>query len=64
MPTLSRVRLLREIGACHADRARNRLSWARGAFQPIAICIIGAAVGLVAVALFLPLVDLINNLSR
>jgi len=59
----SRIRLLREISACHAERARRRLSWTRGIIEPLAICAIGLVVGVTVVALFLPLVSLINALS-
>ncbi len=63
IPTASRVHLLKELSSSYADRVRNRLSWTQGVIQPIAIAAIGAIVGLVVIALFLPLVDLINNLS-
>jgi type II secretory pathway component PulF len=59
----SRSRLLKEISACHADRLRNRLSWSHGLLGPTAICIVGFLVGFVVLSLFLPLVDLINNLT-
>jgi len=63
MPTASRVRLLSEIGACHAERARRRLSWTHGIIEPIAICVIGIVVGGTVIALFLPLISLIQGLS-
>jgi hypothetical protein len=63
MPAAARVHLLKEVSNCYADRTRNRLSWTRGIVEPLAICAIGLVVGLVVIALYLPLVDLINNLS-
>ncbi len=63
MPTSSRVHLLREIGQCHAGRARSRLSWTYGIVEPVAIGAIGLAVAAVVLALFLPLVTLVNGLS-
>jgi type II secretory pathway component PulF len=64
LSTPSRIHLLREISNCHADRARIRLSWTRGFIEPVGICIVGGLVGLVVVALFLPLVSLVDALSR
>lgn len=63
MPATSRIRLLREISAFRADVARHRLSWAHGFVGPAALTAIGLVVGGVVLALFLPLIDLINNLS-
>jgi type II secretory pathway component PulF len=63
MPAAARVQLLKEVSNSYADRTRNRLSWTRGIVEPLAICAIGLVIGLVVIALYLPLVDLINNLS-
>ena len=63
MPEPSRVRLLKEVSGCYADRTRNRLSWTQGVVEPIAILFVGFVVGVVVLALFLPLIDLINNLA-
>jgi type II secretory pathway component PulF len=63
MSETSRIRLLREISACHADRARLRLSWSSGIIEPITICAVGIVVGLMVLALFLPLVKLIEGLT-
>jgi type II secretory pathway component PulF len=63
MSATSRIRLLREISACHAERGRLRLSWASGIIEPITICIVGIVVGLTVLALFLPLVKLIEGLT-
>lgn len=59
----ARIRLLREISACYAERARSRLSWTRGIVEPLAICAIGLVVGATVLALFLPLISLIHGLS-
>ncbi len=59
----SRIRLLREISAGYAERARIRLSWTRGIIEPLAICVIGLIVGSTVLALFLPLVTLIHGLT-
>lgn len=63
LPTASRVQLLREISGAHADRVRLRLSWAGGTIEPVAILVVGAVVGWTVIALFLPLVKLIDGLS-
>lgn len=59
----SRIQLLREVSACYAEQARRRLSWTRGIIEPLAICAIGFVVGATVLALFLPLVSLIQGLS-
>ena len=63
MPRPSRIRLLREIGLCYAERARQTDWWARGLLEPLVICSVGMAVGIVVLALFLPLVHLITTLT-
>lgn len=63
MPTPARIRLLHEIANCYVDRARSRVSWSQGILGPLTIFIIGFVVAFVALSLFLPLVNLINNLS-
>jgi len=59
----ARIRLLREISACYAQRVRIRLSWTRGVIEPLAICAIGLVVGATVLAMFLPLISLIQGLS-
>jgi type II secretory pathway component PulF len=61
--TETRVRLLREISACHAERVRIGMSWASGIVEPLGICFVGCVVGTVVLALFIPLVKLIEGLS-
>jgi type IV pilus assembly protein PilC len=63
MPITSCVRLLREVSDCHAERRSALLSWTRGFAAPIAVAVIGIFVGIMVLALFLPMVSLINNLS-
>ena len=63
MPPEARVRLLREVSRCHAGRAALRLSWTGGLIEPIAICVVGVVVGGTVLALFMPLILLIEGLS-
>jgi hypothetical protein len=63
MPTPARIRLLHEIANCYVDRARSRVSWSQGILGPLTIFIVGFVVAFVALSLFLPLIDLINNLT-
>lgn len=63
LPLDSRVRLLQEIANCYVDRARSRVSWSQGILGPLTIFIVGFVVAFVALSLFLPLINLINNLS-
>jgi type II secretory pathway component PulF len=63
MPTSARVQLLQAVSACFADRSRSRASWTQGLLGPLTIFVVGFLVALVALSLFLPLVNLINNLS-
>lgn len=63
VPSTTRVRLLRDISACHAERVRVGLSWTSGIVEPLGICLVGVVVGTVVVALFLPLVKLVEGLS-
>lgn len=62
LPLAARTRLLKELSRCYADRVRNTLSWTRGILEPVAIFVVGGLVVVVVLALFVPLVDLINNL--
>ena len=63
MPLASRIRLLKEISCCHAERVRLRLSWTRGIIEPVTILVIGIVVGGIVVALYLPLVKLVEGLT-
>lgn len=55
--------LLDAIADCHDDQARGRLSLAQWLIGPVLIAVVGLIVGLVAIALFLPLVRLVGDLS-
>jgi type IV pilus assembly protein PilC len=59
----ARVALLRELSRVYSERALARTSWTRGIVEPLAILFIGANVGVVVLALFLPLISLIQGLS-
>lgn len=59
----ARVRLLRAVSESYAQRAAQKLSWTRGVIEPIAICVIGLLVGIVVIALFMPLISLVNGLA-
>jgi type IV pilus assembly protein PilC len=63
MHEAARIRLLREVGHCHAERARTRLSWTRGLMEPLAICAIALVVGFTVLGLFLPLIALVQGLA-
>jgi type IV pilus assembly protein PilC len=63
IPPSARVALLKELSLIYARRAERKLSWTRGIFEPLAIMVVGLIVGAVVLALFIPLIDLINNLS-
>ena len=63
MPPEARIRLLRETSNCHADRVRRALSWTSGIVEPIGIALVGLAVGTVVLALYLPLIKLIDGLT-
>jgi type II secretory pathway component PulF len=63
LPRRARSAVLREIGHCHEERARESLWWARGTLEPIAIVVVGFAVALTVIALYLPLFGLIHSLT-
>ena len=63
LPSSSRVRLMRDISACHAERVRVGLSWTSGIVEPLGICFVGFVVAMVVIGLFLPLVKLVEGLS-
>ncbi|WP_428306267.1 type II secretion system F family protein [Lacipirellula sp.] len=59
----TRIRLLETIADCHGDRARSRLSWTQGLLGPVTVFVVGFVVAFTTLSLFIPLVDLVNNLS-
>ncbi|QDU56214.1 type II secretion system F family protein [Aeoliella mucimassa] len=64
MKPRSRIQLLRELSRSYADQTADRLYWTKGiVFGPLAILVVGATVGFTVLALFLPLVRLIEGLS-
>jgi len=58
------VGLLDEVAEIYSERVRNRLNWSTGILPHFSILVVGAIVAAVVLALFLPLVSLINNLSK
>lgn len=61
--TQARVALLREYGTSHSEQAQRKLSWNYDLYGPIALIAVGLIVGWAVMALFLPLVSLVSNLS-
>ncbi len=57
------VRLLQEIAEIYAERVRNRFDWSTGLLPRLLILVVGFVVAMVVLALFLPLLDLINGLA-
>jgi len=55
--------LLDAIADCHDDRSRGRLSLGQWLIGPVLIAVVGVIVGLVALALFMPLIKLVSDLS-
>ncbi|MEM8864435.1 MAG: hypothetical protein AAGF31_02680 [Planctomycetota bacterium] len=58
-----RVSLLRALSDCYVDQSERRASWVRGVFGPVAIVLLGIMVAFVVVALFLPMVTLVEALT-
>lgn len=59
----SRIHLLRELSACHRERTSTATSLAAGGAGPFTILIVGLLVGAVVLALYLPLIRLIEGLT-
>ena len=57
------VRLLQEISEIYAERVRNRFDWSTGLLPRLLILVVGFVVAMVVLALFLPLLELINGLA-
>lgn len=51
------------VGDLFASRARTLIPWFIALVGPILVTLIGLAIGLVVIALFMPLIQLLNNLS-
>lgn len=63
MSDAARVRVLRELSSCHNERSALAASWAEGVVGPFTIMLLGILVGGVVLALYLPLVSLIEALT-
>lgn len=59
---LLRSTILRELGAIYSERARHRFEWISKMLLPLFVLLIGGAVGLLILALFLPLFSLVQSL--
>lgn len=59
----ARVRLMREIAACHSDTARLRMPYRSGYMGPITLLLVGLFVLFVVLALFAPVIALIDSLN-
>ena len=57
------AQILRELSWMYDQQTRNRLAWTSSLFEPVFIVLLGTAVGFYVVALFMPLITLISNLS-
>lgn len=63
MPTASRVQLLDRIATCHGLRLAASRSWVSWCLGPVAVFVTGLLVFLMVLALFMPLIRLITDLS-
>lgn len=59
----SRVRLLERIAACHDQRLAARRAWVSWCLGPVAVFFTGLLVFLLVLALFMPLIKLLTDLS-
>ena len=57
------AQILRELSWMYDQQTRNRLAWISSLVEPALIIFLGSTVGFYVVALFLPLVSLVSNLS-
>jgi type II secretory pathway component PulF len=57
------VRLLQEMAEIYSERVHYRLNWSSAFLSQLAILVVGFAALVVVLALLLPWVSLINNLS-
>lgn len=55
--------ILRELSWMYEDQTRNRLAWLTSIMGPFFIILLGSVVGLIVIALFLPLISLLQALS-
>lgn len=61
--TSTRVRLLQELAETYSERLHYRWDWATGTLAQFSIVFVGLVVGIVLLALLLPLIDLVSGLS-
>jgi type IV pilus assembly protein PilC len=57
------VQILRELSWMYEQQTRNRLDWFASVFGPVSVLFLGAVIGFYIIALFLPLIFLIQNLT-
>jgi type IV pilus assembly protein PilC len=55
--------LLRQLSSIYLERSRHRFAWTDGMIAPMTILAVGALVGFVILAMFLPLISLITSLN-
>ena len=63
MPAATRVRLLDRIATCHDLRLAASRSWISWCLGPVAVFVTGLLVFLMVLALFMPLIKLLTDLS-
>ena len=63
MPAATRVRLLDRIATCHDLRLAASRSWISWCLGPVAVFVTGLLVFLMVLALFMPLIKLVTDLS-
>ena len=57
------AQLLRELSRMYDQKTQNRLTWIPSLIEPVFIVLLGTIVGFYVVALFLPLIKLIDGLN-
>ena len=57
------ARLLHQLAEMYAERVRDRFNWFTGMFAPFSILMVGLVIMIVVLALFMPLISLIEGLS-
>jgi type IV pilus assembly protein PilC len=58
-----RSNVLWELAELYDDRADRLLKWLELTYEPLLVLFLGCFIGFTIIALFLPLVSLISNLS-
>jgi type IV pilus assembly protein PilC len=57
------IALLRKLSELYSTRVRSRHAWSHSYLYPLAIFVVGVMVGMVVLALFVPMVGLVNGLT-